>query len=146
MKADFCARIDNRWKVVQDFLDSGLNEQVVELKPSTRSINVCNKRQLCTKPIIIRLVRVELDSGEIEVLVTSLLDSGRYRFQDFKRLYHHRWPIEEDYKTMKCWIELENFSGKTVHSIYQDFYAKIFSKNLTSILCFPVQAHLERRG
>ena len=36
--------------------------------------------------------------------------------------------------------KVENFSGKSVLSIYQDFHAKIFSKNLTSCaLSFPTR-------
>jgi hypothetical protein len=35
---------------------------------------------------------------------------------------------------MKSRLEIENFSGKSCLSIAQDFYAKIFSCNLTSIL------------
>ena len=54
-------------------------------------------------------------------------------------MYHDRWPVEEDYKVMKCRIELENFSGKSELSIYQDFHARIFSKNITSMLAFAAQ-------
>ena len=106
MQAGFCARISDQWKIVRDFLSSGLPDQLVELEPSISSIKICKERNLCTKPMTVRLVRVELDSGETEVLITSLTDSKRYKTKDFKRLYHCRWPIEEDYKTMKCWIEL----------------------------------------
>jgi hypothetical protein len=35
---------------------------------------------------------------------------------------------------MKSRLEIENFSGKSCLAIAQDFYAKIFSCNLTSIL------------
>ena len=38
---------------------------------------------------------------------------------------------------MKCWLEIENFSGKPVLSIYQGFHAKAFSKYLTSAMAFP---------
>ncbi len=82
----------------------------------------------------LRLVRVELDSGEIEVLITSLTDRKALPYDCFPGLYHLRWPVEEDYKKMKSWIQIENFSGKSVESIYQDFYAKIFAKNLTAAL------------
>jgi hypothetical protein len=51
--------------------------------------------------------------------------------------------VEEDYKTMKHWIEIENFSGKSVLSIYQDFHAKVFSKNLTSALVFQTQGEID---
>ena len=61
-------------------------------------------------------------------------------------LYHKRWPVEEDYKTMKCWLEVENFSGKSVLSVYQDFHAKVFSKNLTSVLAFPTRGIIEQNS
>lgn len=143
MKAEFCARIDKRWSVVKEFLKSGLPEQLICLEPSAYSGKACKEHGMCEKPTTVRLVRVELDSGETEVLVTSLLDTERFKHREFKMLYHFRWFIEEDYKTLKCWQELENFTGKTVHSIYQDFHAKIFSANLTSILCFPIRSRLE---
>ena len=59
---------------------------------------------------------------------------------------HKRWPVEEDYKTMKCWLEVENFSGKSVLSIYQDFHAKVFSKNLTSVLAFSTREIIEQNS
>ena len=82
----------------------------------------------------------------MEILVTSILEVGRYPHRIFKGLFHKRWPVEEDYKAMKCWLQLENFSGKTVLSIYQDFHAKIFQKNLTSVLCFSPQSRLDDDG
>ena len=94
---------------------------------------------LDTKPLRLRLVRVQLDTGETEILITSLTDSDLYPAHIFDELYHQRWPVEEDYKKAKCWIEIENFSGKSVLSVYQDFHAKIFSKNLTSALAHPTR-------
>ena len=43
-------------------------------------------------------------------------------------------------------MELENFSGKSVLSVYQDFHAKIFAKNLVSILALPVNVRLEQNS
>jgi hypothetical protein len=96
------------------------------------------------KPLKLRLIRVELDTGEVEILITSLLDQQVHPLDQFAELYHLRWPVEEDYKTMKHWIEIENFSGKSVLSIYQDFHAKVFSKNLTSALVFQTQNEIDR--
>jgi hypothetical protein len=62
----------------------------------------------------------------------------QYPYELFRKLYHCRWQVEEDYKVLKAWLTMENFSGKSVLSIYQDFHAKIFSKNLTSILAFSI--------
>lgn len=55
-----------------------------------------------------------------------------------------RWPVEEDYKIMKCHIQVENFSGKTVRSVYQDFHAKVFSKNLTMMIANSVEPLVEK--
>ena len=85
-------------------------------------------------PLKVRLIRVELDSGETEILATSLTDMEKFPVELFSDLYHCRWPVEEDYKTLKYRLEVENFSGKTVHSVYQDFHVKVFSKNLASII------------
>ena len=86
------------------------------------------------KPLKLRLIRVDLPTGETEVLITSLTDREKYPVEIFGDLYHRRWPVEEDYKVMKSRIQIENFSGKTVHSVYQDFYAKVFTKNFAAIL------------
>ena len=134
-KAHFCARIScKKWKIIRRFVQSGHSEQVIMLDIPATSIAACRKLQLDTRPIRLRLVRVELDSGETEVLVTSLIDTEKYPHHLFAELYHDRWPIEEDYKVMKCRIEVENFSGKSPLSVYQDFHAAVFSKNITALL------------
>ena len=90
MQADFCARIGKRWKTVLEFLDSDLTEQVVTLSPPISSIQMCKDYGLDTEPITVRLMRIELDSGEVEVLITSLIDSQLYPYSLFKELYHKR--------------------------------------------------------
>lgn len=59
---------------------------------------------------------------------------------------HHRWPVEEDYKLMQCRIEIENFTGKSVLSVYQDFHARVFSKNITAMLAFPARLSIEQEN
>jgi hypothetical protein len=65
------------------------------------------------------------------------MDSAVYTLDDLLGLYARRWPVEEDYKVMKLRLEMENFSGKSVLSVYQDFFAKLFTKNLAAILTQP---------
>lgn len=136
---NFCARISKQWKVVQDFVESGEEEAIVDLKASYTSKKECAEMGLDIEPLKLRLLRIELDTGEIEVLITSLIDEQKYQYGIFKELYHKRWPIEVDYLYMKERIEIGNFSGKSALSVYQDFYAKVFAKNLTTILASPAQ-------
>lgn len=42
--------------------------------------------------------------------------------------------IEEEYKTIKCAIEEESFTGKTPHAIYQKCYASLILSNLQVII------------
>jgi hypothetical protein len=145
--AHFCARMPlSGWLVVEQFVASGLAEQIVTLYPGYVACKECRTRQISTEPLTIRLIRVELEIGEVEVLATSLLDSERFPVAVFKELYHQRWPVEEDYKVMKSRIEFENFTGTSVLAVYQDFHAKIFTKNLTSILAYPAQQMVRRNS
>ena len=139
--AQFCARMPvGLWGVVDAFLATGLPEQIVTLTPCATALTDCQTRQLPTQPLQVRLVRLTLDSGEVEVLCTSLVDQERYPYALFKDLYHRRWPVEEDYKVLKLRVEVENWSGKSPLSIYQDFHAKVFTATLTAILAQPAQA------
>jgi hypothetical protein len=135
MDAEFCARISyKKWKVVKKFYKSGKKEQIVKIDSSPISKRKCFQMGLDNRPIRLRLIRIELDTGETEILATSLTDMIKYPYEIFAELYHLRWPIEEDYKALKYRLQIENFSGKSIHSVYQDFHAKVFSKNLTAVI------------
>lgn len=89
------------------------------------------------KPLKLRLVRIEND-GKTQVLITSLIHTKLSPYKVFAKLYHKRWPMEEDYKTIKCTIEMENFSGQSALSVYQDFHSKILLENLVLVVALPV--------
>lgn len=48
-------------------------------------------------------------------------------------LYFKRWPIETKYNILKNKLEIENFSGRTLISVQQDFYATMYHSNLVAI-------------
>ncbi|MFT5191292.1 MAG: hypothetical protein ACI9DF_006047 [Verrucomicrobiales bacterium] len=97
------------------------------------------------KSIRLRCVRVELETDEIEVLLANLVDQVKYPAEEFKALYHDRWTVEEWIKTTKCKIEMENWTGRTVHSIYQDFYARVLCQNLAVSLATVSQPAIDLR-
>jgi hypothetical protein len=90
----------------------------------------------------VRLVTVRLNTGELEVLATSLLDTERYPTEEFIHLYHGRWGIETYYGRLKGRLELENWSGKTEEAIRQDFQAAVFLSNLESVVCRSAEQQL----
>ena len=117
------------------FVADGAKERIVVLTPNTASARQCREGHLPADPLRVRLIRVELESGEVEVLITSLLDTKAYPYRAFAKLYALRWGIEENYKREKQRLEIENFSGRSPWVLLQDFHAKIFAQNLTAIFC-----------
>lgn len=143
LRSNFCARISyKQWSVAKKFYLSGKKEQIAKITPSSQSLRKCHEMGIDNKPMKVRLVRVELDSGETEILVTSLKDMKKYPHELFSDLYHLRWPVEEDYKALKYRLQVENFSGKTYRSVYQDFHAKLFSKNLVAVIASTTQKQI----
>ena len=90
-----------------------------------------------------RLLSIDIPgTGEREVIATSLLDENEFPTELFAWLYYKRWGIETYYHQLKNRLDLENFSGRTVESIYQDFYAMLFISNYETILTGPAQIAL----
>lgn len=133
---DYCMRVKANFnQEVSEFVASGKKQQVVTLKPTETAKQKCQENGLSYEPQTVRLIRVKVKK-KTYILVTSLLDTARYRIADFKVLYHKRWEIEEGYKRQKSWLEIENFTGKSVLSVEQDYHARILSLNLIAITVF----------
>jgi len=128
---DFCMRIPRSFGPQFDaFIESSKTDLIIQLSATKQGKTKCRQLGIEFQPVSIRLLKVILSTGEIEVLATSLLDQKRSSKHEFKALYHSRWGVEEDYKTQKRSLEIENFSGLTVHSVLQDLHAKVFVKNI----------------
>ena len=95
------------------------------------------------QPFKLRLVKVVLDTGEIEVLATTLLNKEEYPIEIFKDLYFKRWGIETNYNHLKSNIHVEEFSGLTEIAIRQDFYANAFINNLQSIIALDSKEEMD---
>lgn len=76
----------------------------------------------------VRIVRVILSTGEIETLATNL-DENEFKVTDFRELYAMRWAVETAYNVIKNKLLIEKFSGRTVLTIFQDFFATMFLMN-----------------
>lgn len=142
---DFCARMKGSWWTeVRRFRESSEKERIVTFNlPKKDELKLAAYPEFTDRTIRCRIIKVELDNGEIEILCTSLLDEEKYPYKDFKELYHFRWSEEEAYKLLKNRIELENFSGKTAKAVKQDFHAKIFMMTLTAAYAHPIEERVK---
>jgi hypothetical protein len=142
----FCARLKTgSWNAAKEIIAYGQQEMTTEIMPSKASKKKCKEMGIEFNPITLRFICIELETGEKEVLVTDLTNKEIFPYDDFKDLYHYRWFVEESYKQMKSRLEIENFSGKSPLSVKQDFYAKIFTANLTAILASPIHEQIEQK-
>jgi len=92
--------------------------------------------------LIVRFVSVRLSTGELEVLVTSLLDESLYPTREFLEVYHWRWQHETYHQMLKGRLDLENWSGQTVEAVRQDVQAAVFVSNVETLLSQPAQEAL----
>jgi len=128
--------------VVKVFVASGKTSEVVEFEASSDAVKTLKNYKIDIgrkDKLLVRLIRVILEDGSIEILATSLLDEEAYPSEEFKALYNYRWGVETHFDTLKNKLQLEIFSGRSVLSIQQDFYAVIFVANLHSLLIEQAQ-------
>ena len=126
----YCARVRHDFhSEVKAFVADGAKERIVVLTPNTASARQCREGHLPADPLRVRLIRVELESGEVggsadhlaagyESLSVIVPSPSSMRL---------RWGIEENYKREKQRLEIENFSGRSPWVLLQDFHAKIFA-------------------
>ena len=89
----------------------------------------------------IRVLKIRLSSGETETLLTNL-NQKQLPIRNAGELYFKRWGIETAYDTLKSKLQMENFSGKSVVSVYQDFYATVYLAGLAAACAEDADEHI----
>ena len=77
--------------------------------------------------IPVRAVVFQLSNGEREALITNLEEEAGEAV--FPELYY-KWGIDTKHNLVKQKLELENFNGRLVENIKQDFYAMMTVLNM----------------
>jgi len=92
--------------------------------------------------IKVRVLKFTLPSGIVETLITDITDK-RMGTDAFKTLYFKRWPVETKYDEIKNKLEVENFSGRTVNAVKQDFFITMYMANVTAVACWEAQTTVD---
>ena len=92
----FCVRLPvKKWtSILAGFMNSSRVEGILTIKPSAFMRKECYDRDLSVEPIELRAIKVRFETGEVEVLLTNLMDSEKWPASDFDELYHQRWAID----------------------------------------------------
>ena len=133
--ADFVIRcpLTQSFKVIEEFNASGVIDSHVQIKVTSNKNRLAKERGWPLE-VQVRLVKIMLDDGNVEILLTSLLDQEEYPAHEFKWLYGKRWGVEVGFLRFKVQLEVECFSSSKDWNILQDFYATIFIQVFESIL------------
>ena len=87
-------------QLIKTFIASGKKSETTLMYPD-QDKSFKGKPYTRKHSIQVRLIRVDLPSGEIEVLITTLLDSRKYPTKMFMKLYFMRWKVETFYDELK---------------------------------------------
>jgi hypothetical protein len=135
----------NQNTAVSTFINSKKRTLIVDILPHKEQDFTAKQYDKKTT-IKVRLIRVDLPSGEIEVLMTTLLDSQKYPSSIFKELYFLRWAVETYYDELKNKLKVEFFTGYSKNTIMQDFFCAIFISNLQSVIVNSLQDEIKEKN
>jgi len=145
-KIDFVIRTKaNFSNQINEFAQSSLTDTEMEIKPG-KNASLLSKLYGKKDSIKVRSVKIILDSGEQEILITSLQNTKDYPVEIFKDLYFKRWGIETLYDKLKNKLLIEEFTGYSKTTILQDFYCTLFLSNIQSLLVSEANEELKNKG
>lgn len=128
-----------------DFEKSKKKTQIVSMFPG-KNTKISDKEYDRDTPINLRLVRVNLPKGKVEILMTSLIDTDTYPNSCFRQLYQKRWDVETFYDELKNKLKVEHFSGYSNQSILQDFYTALFISNVQTLITSELEDELTEQN
>ncbi len=135
--------------VVKKFAESTDNERIITLKLGVgrayRSLKTLGLNPVLHTEFKARLLRVELDDGQVEVVMTSLTDRFKYPQTEFKWLYGKRWGVETTIYVLKSFLQLALVSARTLPGVAQDLWATFAFYNQQSALIAACEDEVKRK-
>lgn len=113
--------------------------------PSPKEKENAKKNDLDYDPIKVRVIKIHLDNGETELLITNLYDTNEYTIEDMGELYHLRWGVEEGFKNLKPKMKIEQFGCRKTEGIFQEFHAHIFCLNMVGLMGSIANEKIEKK-
>ncbi|MBU3137865.1 transposase [Clostridium gasigenes] len=115
------------------------NDEIVEIVLTTGRLSnidepIIKQRGKDLKTLKVRIVKITLNTGEVECLLTNLFDEKEFSTKEIGELYYERWGIEQAFDVIKNKLNIENISGRKRLIVEQDFYAQMLVFNMAEDL------------
>lgn len=109
---------------IQSFIQSGKDEDVICIDPSSNYVrNISKEQRKYLKAIKLRVIKLVSPDGTVSVLLTNLYDRDKYSAHEIITLYFKRWEVETYYRDEKDSLKIETFHAKTCNGIRQELFA-----------------------
>ncbi len=92
--------------------------------------------------IDMRICTGKFSDNETGIFITSL-DRNEFKREEIVELYKNRWKIETQFRYMKETGEFENFACKRVNLVLQEFFCRIYTLNMCTLMIAEAQNKLD---
>lgn len=132
-----------------DFIQSKEQERFIQIVLKDRAYRTL--KTLGLKPqwkatLNVRLVRVDLPDGKVEVLLTNLMNRKRFHYKRIGELYAKRWGVETAIANLKSFLQLALVSAYTQPGVEQDLWASFWFFNINSAFEFSQQQTIKLKS
>jgi len=127
----YVMRVSNSFlREVNDFRISKSKDKTIEVDYDKRRA-ATSKVSGIEFPCVfrIRCVKIELNNGEDEILITNL-GKSEFTRKELGELYFLRWKIETGFLNLKYAVCIEDFMSKKENGIKQEFFASLTKSNI----------------
>lgn len=112
------------------------DDEIIEIKPNSNRTYPYREKNpelynylISGNSIKVRCVKVTLNTGETEILLTNL-EQNEFSKEEIKELYNYRWKIEINYKHLKNNLKIESISSSKITLIKQDIFSQVLVSNM----------------
>jgi len=91
-----------------------------------------------------RLVKVELDTGEVEYLITNI-SANEVGYDEMRAFYYQRWEIERVFNLLKNRLHVEDICARTPLGVVQEILATVFLGNIIEDIVVDVNRGLSQK-
>lgn len=132
--------------VIADFIESEKTDEIVEIALTRERFKKIRKKDsgVDAQSLKIRLIKYRI-GNESYTLGTTLLDKNIYRIDEFPKLYHERWDIEELYKISKALIEVQDFHAQSERGVKQELFAHFVMITLSRIFSNHIENEINHK-
>lgn len=132
------------YPAITQFIDSAKTDEIVEIQLTRERFTKIRRKEplIDTQSLKIRLIKYQV-GDELYTLGTTLYDKKYSDIDEFSKLYHERWDIEELYKISKVLIEVQDFHAQTERGIKQELYAHFVMITLSRIFSNHIEDDIQ---